>query len=92
MRHLVLNGATFSSTTGVLNSTDAPVGSLYFRAEVLLKIGDDLEAEGGSATLEDICISGSSMWNATRTATGASPVAVAEATGSATWMVHWKVE
>ena len=86
MRHLVLNDATFSSTTRVLNSTDAPVGSLYFRAEVLFNSGDDLE--GGSATLEDICISGSSMWNATRTATGASPVAVKGATGSVTWMVQ----
>ena len=90
MRHLVLNDATFSSTTRVLNSTDAPVGSLYFRAEVLFNIGDDLE--GGSATLEDICISDTSMWNATRSATGASPVAVTGATGSVTWMVHWKVE
>ena len=90
MRHLVLNDATFSSTTRVLNSTDAPVGSLYFRAEVLFNIGDDLE--GGSATLEDICISDTSMWNATRTATGASPVSVTGATGSVTWMVHWKVE
>lgn len=86
MRHLVLNDATFSSTTRVLNSTDTPVGSLYFRAEVLFNSEDDLE--GGSATLEDICISGSDMWNATRTATGASPVAVKGATGSATWMVQ----
>lgn len=85
MRHLVLNDATFSSTA-VLTSTDASVSSLYFRAEVLFNSGDDLE--GGSATLEDICIGGSNMWNATRTATGASPVAVKGATGSATWMVQ----
>lgn len=85
MRHLVLNNATFSSTT-VLTSTDASVGTLYFRAEVLFNNGDDLE--GGSASFEDICISGSNMWNATRTATGASPVAVKGATGSATWMVQ----
>lgn len=85
MRHLVLNNATFSSTT-VLTSTDASVGTLYFRAEVLFNSGDDLE--GGSASFEDICISGSNMWNATRTATGASPVAVKGATGSATWMVQ----
>ena len=84
MRHLVLNNATFSSTA-VLTSTDASVGSLYFRAEVLFNSGDDLE--GGSASFEDICIGGSNMWNATRTASGASPVAVKGATGSATWMV-----
>ena len=85
MRHLVLNNATFSSTT-VLTSTDASVGTLYFRAEVLFNSGDDLE--GGSASFEDICISGSNMWNATRTATGSSPVAVKGATGSATWVVQ----
>ena len=85
MRHLVLNNATFSSIN-VIASTDASVGSLYFRAEVLFNSGDDLE--GGSASFEDICISGSNMWNATRTATGASPVAVKGATGSATWMVQ----
>ena len=85
MRHLVLNDATFSSTA-VLTSTDASVSSLYFRAEVLFNSGDDLE--GGSASFEDICIGGSNMWNATRTATGASPVAVKGATGSATWMVQ----
>lgn len=85
MRHLVLNNATFSSTT-VLTSADASVGTLYFRAEVLFNSGDDLE--GGSASFEDICISGSNMWNATRTATGASPVAVKGATGSATWVVQ----
>ena len=85
MRHLVLNDATFSSIA-VLTSTDASVGSLYFRAEVLFNSGDDLE--GGSASFEDICIGGSNMWNATRTATGASPVAVKGATGSATWMVQ----
>ena len=84
MRHLVLNDATFSSIA-VLTSTDASVGSLYFRAEVLFNSGDDLE--GGSASFEDICIGGSNMWNATRTAPGASPVAVKGATGSATWMV-----
>lgn len=84
MRHLVLNDATFSSTA-VLTSTDASIGTLYFRAEVLFNSGDDLE--GGSASFEDICIGGSNMWNATRTATGASPVAVKGATGSATWMV-----
>ena len=84
MRHLVLNNATFSSTA-VLTSTDASVGTIYFRAEVLFNSGDDLE--GGSASFEDICIGGSNMWNATRTATGASSVAVKGATGSATWMV-----
>ena len=85
MRHLVLNNATFPSIR-VLNGTDSSVGSLYWRAEVLFNRGDDLE--GGSATLEDICISGSNMWNATRTATGASPIVVQGATGSVTWMVQ----
>lgn len=85
MRHLVLNNATFSSTT-VLTSTDASVGTLYFRAEVLFNSGDDLE--GAAASFEDICISGSNIWNATKTATGASPVAIQGATGSATWIVQ----
>ena len=85
MRHLVLNNATFSSTN-VIASTDASVGTLYIRAEILISGGGGDELEGAAASFEDICISGSNMWNATRTATGASPVAVKGATGSATWM------
>ena len=87
MRHLVLNNATFSSTN-VIASTDASVGTLYIRAEILISGGGGDELEGAAASFEDICISGSSMWNATRTATGASPVAVKGATGSVTWMVQ----
>ena len=87
MRHLVLNNATFSSTN-VIASTDASVGTLYIRAEILISGGGGDELEGAAASFEDICISGSNMWNATRTATGASPVAVKGATGSATWMAQ----
>ena len=87
MRHLVLNNATFSSTN-VIASTDASVGTLYIRAEILISGSGGDELEGAAASFEDICISGSSMWNATRTATGTSPIAVQGATGSATWIVQ----